>query len=307
MKHLILVLLMLNLELIAQDPAFTNTQQSLFHLSPSFAGSNGGLRYQGIYRNQWFDLNSPYRTFYNSMDAYVRPMHGGIGLAHMHDDQANGMLITDRIDLNYAQHLSFLDQKLKIIPSIQFSYFQKTLDQSKLIFGNQIDPRRGYVWGPTPYQRYLTKRNIDFSAGLVMNYNHFYFGGTVFHITEPEEGLTGPSKLPVRLSLFASYNLFIGDNVLLNAMYRFEKQQDFYNHSFSIHALFFKHLMVETGFASHAAHASLGFRHHFFTVTGSYIATVNSLNSNVGSYELAASFNLRNKEDRKLVKDFERW
>jgi type IX secretion system PorP/SprF family membrane protein len=298
MKIILIIFVALSLRLAAQDPAFTNTQQSLIHLNPSFAGSNGGLRYQGIYRNQWNNLDGRYATVYNSVDAYIRKIRGGLGLSYMHDDQA-GTLKTDRIDLSYAQHFSLLDEKLKIIPSVQFSYFQKALDQSKLTFGSQIDPRRGFVWGPEPTTRYLTKRNIDLSAGLVINYKHFYIGGTVFHILQPDEGLTGPAKMQPRLSLFTSYNLFIGDKVLLNAMYRFENQQNFQHHSFSINALFFKHLIVETGLAAMGGHVSLGFRQNYFTICGSYIAR--------DSYEIAASFNLRNKDDRKLVKDFERW
>lgn len=307
MKYTVVLIFAWSLKLSAQDPVFTNTPQSLIHLSPSFSGSNGGLRYQGIYRNQWFDLSSPYVTFYNSVDAYIKPIRGGVGLSYMRDNQANSTLVTDRIDLSYAQHLSFLDQKLKIIPSVQFSYFKKTVDQWKLTYGSQIDPRRGFVWGPVYMTRYASKSNIDFSAGLVVNYNHFYFGGTVYHITQPDEGTMGPSKLPARLSLFASYNLFIGDKVLLNAICRFEKQQNFQNLSFGINALFLQHVVVEAGGASHAAHGSLGYRHDFFTVTGSYIATINGLNRNSSSYELAASFNLRNKDNRKAVTDFERW
>jgi type IX secretion system PorP/SprF family membrane protein len=299
MKILLIIFVVLSLRLAAQDPVFTNTQQSLIHLNPSFAGSNGGLRYQGIYRDQWNNLAGSYTTLYNSVDAYIKPIRGGIGLSYMRDNQGNGILITDRFDLSYAQHLSFLDKKLKIIPSVQFSYFQKTLDQSKLTFGSQIDPRRGFVWGPEPYTRYVTKRHIDLSAGLVVNYNHFYIGGTVFHINQPDEGLTGPAKMTMRLSLFTSYNLFLGDRVLLNAICRLEDQNRSSNLSFSINALFFKHLIVETGLAAMGGHVTLGFRQNYFTICGSYIAR--------DTYEIAASFNLRNKDDRKLVKDFERW
>jgi type IX secretion system PorP/SprF family membrane protein len=297
----LLIFLALSLNLSAQDPIFTNTQQSLIHLNPSFAGSNGGLRYQAIYRNQWYNLGSPYMTFYNSVDAYIKPMRGGIGLSYLHDDQANGVLKTDRIDLSYAQHLSFCNQKLKIIPSMQFSVFQKTVDNSKLNFGSSWIPQWGYG------TLYSIKRNIDFSAGLIVNYNHFYIGGSVFHITQPQEGFIGVSKLPARLSLFTSYNFFIGDKVLLNAMYRYEQQNHFSQHSFSINALLFKHVIVEGGIAPHAAHATLGFRHNYFTVSGSYIFAVNTFSNTVGSYEVMASFNLRNKDDRKSVKDFERW
>lgn len=297
MKTILIISLALSLNLSAQDPIFTNTQQSLIHLNPSFAGSNGGIRYQGLYRDQWVDLGSPYTTLYNSVDAYIKPMRGGIGLSYVRDNQANGIIITDRFDLSYAQHLVFLDQKLKLIPSLQFSVFQKTVDNTKLNFGSPFLPQWGYG---TPYS---IKRNIDFSAGLVMNYKHFYIGGSVFHITQPEEGVQGVSKLPARLSLFTSYNLFLGHNVLLNAMYRFEQQSHFSNHSFSVNALFFKQFIVETGIASHATHGTLGFRHNYFTVTGSYILAANTF----GSYEVSASFNLRNKDDRKLVKDFELW
>lgn len=299
MKLTVVTLMALSLRLSAQDPLFTNTPQSLLHLNPSFAGSNGGLRYQAIYKDQWVHSNGRYMTFYTGADAYIRKVRGGIGLSYMHDDQAGGTINTDRIDLSYAQHLSFLDQKLKIMPSVQVSYFQKTLDQSKLTFGNMIDPRRGYVWGPAPYTRYITRRNIDFSAGLVVNYQHFYIGGAVYHIGQPDEGLSGPSKLPARLSLFTSYNLSIGGQVLLHAIYRFEKQQNVHNHCVSINALFFKHLIVETGLAAIGPHVSLGFRQHYFTILGSYIAG--------DSYEVALSFNLRNKEERKVVTDFERW
>lgn len=128
MKLILIISMALSLRLAAQDPVFSNTPQSLIHLSPSFSGSNGGLRYQGIYRNQWFNLSSPYVTLYNSVDAYIKAIRGGIGLAYMHDNQANGILVTDRIDLSYAQHLSFPDQKLKIIPSLQLSYFKRTVD-----------------------------------------------------------------------------------------------------------------------------------------------------------------------------------
>ncbi len=299
MKLILIIFVVLSLRLAAQDPAFTNTQQSLIHLNPSFAGSNGGLRYQGIYRDQWTNLDGRYTTLYNSMDAYIRKIRGGIGLSYMHDDQAGGALLTDRIDLSYARHFSLFDEKLKIIPSVQCSYFQRTLDRSKLTFGDMIDPRRGYVWGSEPTARYLTKRNIDLSAGLIANYKHFYIGGSVFHINQPEEALMGTGKLPCRLSLFTSYNLFLGEQVLLNAMYRFENQQNFQHHSFNINALFFKHLIVETGLAAMGGHVSLGFRQNYFTIYGSYIAR--------DTYEIAASFNLRNRDDRKLVKDFERW
>ena len=310
MKYITFLCLAICLRLSAQDPLFTNTSQSLINLNPSFAGSNGGLRVQSCYRDQWYNLTGFYQTFNTSLDAYIKPIKGGIALSYTKDDQSNGTLVTDRLSLTYAQHLSFFDNKLKIIPSFQITGFQKTLDNSKLSYGDMIDPRRGFVWNSSQQTNgYSKKSNLDFSSGLIVNYNHFYIGASVFHITQPEEGIYAPSKLPYRLSLFASYNLVLGENALLYAIYRFEKQQSFYNHQLNMNALLFKHLILGTGIRINSSvNAIAGYRNDYFTLSGCYeFGTGFTMGRSAGTFELSASFNLRNKEDRKLVKDVERW
>ncbi|MES2763028.1 MAG: PorP/SprF family type IX secretion system membrane protein [Bacteroidota bacterium] len=308
MKKIAVLFLGLSLNIQGQDPVFTNAQQSLVALNPSFAGSNGLIRYQSNTRMQWMSLPGSYQTYYNSVDAFIKPMNGGFALAYSRDDQAKGTLITDRIDLTYAQHFNLLNNKLKIIPSLQVSVFRKTLDRHKMVFGDQIEPRRGFTdpWGSQLTQ---SKSNVDFSSGLIINYNHFYIGTTAFHFTQPDEGLQGPSKLPLRSSSFISYNFVIGENILLNPMLRYEQQKSFSNIQFNINALFLKHVMVSTGYRNNnTMNAFVGFRHHYFTVSGGYEFSVNNTSPNsAGTYEIAASLTLRNKEDRKLVKDFERW
>jgi len=309
MRYIKALFIVLSLEANAQDPVYTNTQQSLVALNPSFAGSNGLFRYQSTTRSQWFNLSGSYLTYYNSVDAYIKPIKGGIALSYIRDDQAKGTLVTDRIDLTYAQHFSLLNEKLKIIPSIQLSCFNKTLDNSKLNYGDQIDPRRGFVWSQVPVTSgKSSKINGDISAGLIINYNHFYFGSSIFHITQPDEGIKGPSKLPYRFSAFTSYNFFLGEKVLINALFRFEKQFSFTTANFNINALFAKHLMVSVGSVNNnAINTLIGYRHDYFTISGGYEYGINSINTTAGSFEILASFNLRNKDDRKMVKDFERW
>ena len=309
MRNILLLILVLNLKAIAQDPLYTNTHQSLVALNPSFAGSNGLLRYQSATRFQGFNLSGTYLTYYNSLDAFIKPIRGGIALSYVRDDQAKGTLITDRIDLTYAQHFTFLDDKLKIIPSVQFSYFKRTIDNTKLNFGDQIDPRRGFAWSASPLPAKQSKSNVDISSGLLINYKHFYIGSSVFHINQPDEGILGPSKLPYRFSAFISYNLFLGEKVLINALYRFEKQQNFYGTNLSLNALFAKHLMLSTGLINNnAINTLIGYRHNYFTISGGYEFGISRISGgSAGSFEILASFNLRNKDERKLVNDFERW
>ena len=309
MKYFSILFLGLSLNIQAQDPLFTNSQQSLIALNPSFAGTNGLLRFQSNTRNQWYSISNTFQTYYNSIDAYIKPIKGGVAVAYTRDDQARGTLITDKIDISYAQHFSLLNEKLKIIPSVQVSYFRKTLDNTKLNFGDQIDPRRGYVWSEFRLPAKQYKSNIDLSAGLIVNYNHFYLGSSIFHITQPDEGILGPSKLPYRINVFTSYNLTLGEKVLLNALVRFESQQNFTNTYFNLNALFLKHIIISSGITSDGAiNVFGGYRNNYFTISGGYeFGTSKLTGPTAGTYEISASFNLRNKENRKLVKDFERW
>jgi type IX secretion system PorP/SprF family membrane protein len=197
----------------AQDPIFSNSQQSLLYLNPSFAGSNGNVRFQSIFSNQTLNSLSTYFTTYNGFDIYLKKIKGGLGLTYLKDYQANGALVTDRIDLTYAQHFSLLNKKLKITPSLQVTYLQKHLDKTKIFYDYQ--PHPNFIsWTQNEAVPFQTKRNFDLSSGLIINYKHFYFGSSVFHINQPDEGLLMYSRLNARINLFASQNISIGKKIV---------------------------------------------------------------------------------------------
>ncbi|MDP1802067.1 MAG: PorP/SprF family type IX secretion system membrane protein [Bacteroidota bacterium] len=293
----------------SQDPMFSNTQQSLVYLNPSFTGSNGLIRNQFVYRNQWPNLTGSYVTFYNGTEVYLKRLKGALAFTYLHDDQARGILKSNVFSCIYAQHFSSKDNKLKIIPSIKASYFNKKLDRTQLSFGEQIDPRRGFVWSTQEAVPSQTKRNFDVSSGLLINYNHFYFGASVFHINQPDEGLLGTSILPARFSFHSSYNLHVSEKTLFHFFGRYEMQQKFYFYQFSATALLFKHLIFGLGIINNTTPtANLGFRHNYFTVQVNYGVTSSLLSTyRAETWELTASFNLRNKEQRKTLTDFEKW
>ncbi len=294
----------------SQDLLFTNTQQSLVYLNPSFAGSNGGIRNQLSYRNQWPNLSGTYVTYLNCFDAYIKPIKGGVSFSAMMDDQARGTLITNGLSISYAQHIYLFDDKLKIIPSIQGSYFRVSLDKTKLNFGDPINSRRCFVWSQPTQAPSQTKNYFDFSSGISANYKNLYLGTSVFHINQPDEGLFGTSKLPYRLSIHSSYNLHLSEKTLINFFVNYQKQQCFEYLNLSINALLFKHLIIGSGFKSNysAANFNAGYRNNYFVLSYSYDIDISKLSGNTaGSWEFMASFNLRNKEQRKTLTDFERW
>lgn len=226
----------------------------------------------------------------------------------LHDDQAHGTLKTEKLSLGYAQQLSLFDGKLKLIPSLQLSYFEKNLDTRKLNFGSYINPRRGFAWSPYTIPN-TKKQNIDFSAGLLSNYKNFYLGTAIFHINQPDEGLLGVSKLPYRLLIHSSYNLHVSEKTVFNLFARFEKQQNFEGLSLNMKALLFKHLILGAGCTSdNLANFNFGYRNNFFVVSLGYdMSKFRLLDNYTGSWEFMASFNLRNKEQRKTLTDFEKW
>jgi hypothetical protein len=77
----------------------------------------------------------------------------------------------------------------------------------------------------------------------------------------------------------------------------------------NVNALFANHFIVGGGIKSnYNINLNVGYRHNFFSITYGYDVVVSKLSGNTdGSHEVTVSFNLRNKEQRKLLTDFEKW
>jgi len=203
----------------AQDPFFTNTNQSLVYLNPSFSGSNGFIRNQTVYRNQWPNISGPaYVTYGNAFDAYIKPIKGGVSLSAVMDDQGNGTLKMTFLNFAYAQYFSLLNNKVKVIPSVQFGYFRETLDKTKLNFGDGINSRYNMVWNDqsSSVVPVVNKENFNFSSGLLITYNDFILGVSAFNANQPDIGLVGFYKLPARTCINASYNMAYGAQTMIN-------------------------------------------------------------------------------------------
>jgi type IX secretion system PorP/SprF family membrane protein len=293
----------------SQDPVFLNTNQSLIYLNPSFAGSNGGIRNQLSYRNQWPGLSSKYITTLNNFDAYIKPLKAGIAISYLHDDIGSGILKTNVISVSYAQHFNFLKDKLKIIPSVQLSYGQKNLDVNSLTFSNPITPSIISQWNSDGYP--IAQRNyFNMGAGLLINYKQdLYVGAYIFNVNQPDVGLMGVSKLPYRLSLNASYNIHISEQAHLQFFYRYQQQQSYSMNQLSANMLFADHFITGLGYSgNYTPSISFGYRSKYFTVQLGYDATFSKLAGNTShAWEMHASFNLRDNTQRKMHTNFENW
>jgi type IX secretion system PorP/SprF family membrane protein len=214
----------------AQDPEFTQFYANPLYLNPAFAGTARCPRVCLNYRNQWPAITGTFVTYSASYDQHVDALAGGIGFLVTNDRAGQGTINTTNVSGIYSYQLN-ITREFSIKVGLEATYMQKSLDWSKLNFGDMIDPKRGFVYNTNEVPGQTTKTNVDFSAGLLGFSKRYFFGGAVSHLTEPDEGFMGPSKLPMKFTghagavipLDGSRNptTYISPNIL------FQKQQDF--------------------------------------------------------------------------------
>lgn len=297
--HLTLLLL-LAVTIQAQDAVFLNSQQFLVYQNPSFAGSNGGFRFQSVYRNQ-ANSSANYVVYYNSADLYLKKINAGMAVTYVNEDWKRGMLRDQTISYSYAQYFSLADNKLKIIPSLQFEVIKKQLDPSKMSFSDYYTTSLTQQWSMPEYAGVQKKYNYNLSSGLLINYNRFYFGASLFHINQPNVGVVGDAKLPSRLSMYTSANLTLTKWTKANLSVRYEWQTWYKCAYFNWNTITANHILFNLGVNTKGlANAGLGYRADFFSISASYGAFADAINLSLNDiFEVHLSVNVRNKEQRK--------
>lgn len=184
----------------AQDPTFTQFYANPLYLNPAFAGSHGCPRFAMNYRNEWPSLSGNYVTYSASYDQYFRNINGGFGVLATHDQQGSGTIQTSMLGLIYSYHLK-VNRKFAMLFGARAAWYQKFLDWDKLSFGDQIDPRRGFILQTGDVPRPGNKGFFDASAGMVGYSKHFFFGFAAHHLNRPNESvIIGNSPMPMRFT-----------------------------------------------------------------------------------------------------------
>ncbi|HRO39539.1 MAG TPA: type IX secretion system membrane protein PorP/SprF [Flavobacteriales bacterium] len=195
---------------LAQDPQFTQFYANPLYLNPAFAGTVRCPRATLNYRNQWPALSGTFVTTSASYDQDVRGIMGGLGLLITSDQAGKGTLNTTTISGIYS-YTQAVSSKFSIKAGFQATYFQKSLDWNKLTFGDQIDPRRGFIYATNDVPRGGSVGNADFSAGILGYTDIFFVGFAAHHLTEPNESLiVGTSKMPMKLTAHAGAAIPLG-------------------------------------------------------------------------------------------------
>ncbi|MFN8713297.1 MAG: type IX secretion system membrane protein PorP/SprF [Bacteroidota bacterium] len=277
-------------EVRAQDPQFTQFYANPLYLNPAFAGTARCPRICINYRNQWPAISGTFVTYSASYDQHIDGIAGGIGLLVTNDRAGKGTLNTTNVSGIYSYQLN-LTREFSMKFGIQATYAQKSVDWSKLTFGDMIDPRTGFVYSTNEIPNATTRSNVDISAGMLGYSRRYFFGFSVHHITEPDEGFLGTSKLPMKYTGHAGALIPLGgryseSSISPNILY--QRQQDFQQLNLGVY--FTKGALV--GGLWYRNQDSfiilLGFQQDLFKFGYSYDVTVSRLtNATAGSHEIS--------------------
>ena len=297
----ILVFTVFLFDLKAQDPQFTQFYANPLYLNPAFAGTARCPRICMNYRNQWPNLSGRYVTYSVSGDMHLDALAGGIGILVTTDDQAHGTLKTTNASLIYS-YQAVINREFSLKFGLQATYMQKSLDVQNLHFGDMIDARRGFVWNTREAIPSPNKSNADFSAGLLGYSKHYFFGFAANHITQPDEGLLGVSKLPVKFTAHAGAVIplekggesYISPNILFQSQQKFSQLNLglYYVKGSFVAGLWYRN--------SDAVIALVGIQYDNFKVGYSYDVTVSKLAGNTaGAHEISVQIQFECKAKRK--------
>lgn len=304
----------------SQDPIYSQYYNSPTLINPAFSGVTGFSSLSLSYRKQWPNLGDIYNTYSLAYDRAINQSNSSIGFSLLRDSAGNGTLTSTDFSFKYSYKLQ-VNKEYQLKIGLSSSYVSQRLDQTKLLFGDQIDPFNGSA-GPGGFPIPTTENfsgntsngYIDVGAGLLLYSPLFYAGISFDHINGPSQNFIDERStedlLPLRINVHAGTQInfdrgnkkdegsFISPNVL------FAKQGDFYQlnvGAYTGYRSYFGGLWFRNAWSNNDAIIfTVGVKSSFFKIAYSYDYTVSDLGIDAGgSHELGMLFNFGTFQDKR--------
>ena len=204
----------------AQDPQFSQFYAAPLYLNPAFAGSTNQGRVGMNYRNQWPGIDANFTTISAYADFYLEDYKSGVGMI-INRDYVNlvGLQSID-VAFQYSYDLQ-ITKKLSFRPGVQVALYNRSINFGRLTFGDQFNFNTGQPTNPTGEQlRGSNKFFPDLSAGGVFYSPKAWFGFSAFHLTQPNQSISGEnSPLPIKYSVHGGYKFLLRPGVIGSGVY----------------------------------------------------------------------------------------
>lgn len=188
MKHFLTLLsiVVLGVNVCAQDPLFTQKIGNINHFNPALVGTQSNFGVQLNYRNQWPASNFDIQTL--SLLANYRFV-GNVGVALEAFADGNSITQHNRIKANLNYEHTAGDFELRYGTNLGIG--QYNIDIESLRFENQIDPSQGFV-NPTaePFE-YNPSYYMLFDLGASAYYKGFMLGVSSMQLNHPKYDVFG--------------------------------------------------------------------------------------------------------------------
>ncbi len=316
-RYVILFFLFLGMKVHAQDPQFSQYYSTPLYMNPGFTGSTPVNRLVFNSRIQWPDLPRPYLTVSASFDRNLSHLNSGIGILMVTEKAGSADMKSTQVGFSYAYKINLAGNWI-VSPGLLFSYGNRGIDYSKLIFGDQLE-----VNGPTSDDmlgKFDNTSYFDFSSGILI-YNKAFWGGiSLYHMNEPNHSLvSGESRLPVKMTLHSGIRIPVGSSIFSKVRKRavtpsfiYKKQGSFEQLDMGISYLhgpvhlgaWYRGIPLEKNSANTFDHdavsMSIGLQINNLTVGYSYDFTISKIIAQSGgSHEVAIVLEFPNQQNTK--------
>jgi len=189
-----------------------------FWQNPALTGYEERFNLQGGYGMRWLGLpglneNGSPQNWFGAFDvAMGKSRNSSVGIAYNH----KRTIYDRRTEILFAYSYTIRIRKInQLRVSLSTSVISKRIDWSQLTFGDMIDPRAGFIYNTNSVFGRNSRMFPDFSGGLWFARKHLYAGFSVLHLTQPDEGTLGVSKLPMQFYYNAGYHIRITPEIYL--------------------------------------------------------------------------------------------
>ncbi len=174
----------------AQDPSFSQFYANRVYLNPALTGLDGGLSFSGIYRLQWKNVDTGFETYSASVELQEPALRSSFGLTVYQDVEGLMQLKTNSIGLSYAYMIP-VSEKHNIHIGMTAAWTQRSVDWSKIIFSDQLDPVFGVVRPSTVIPGLESTSYTDFNLGAVWRFDHdLKLGSRIFRDARTSIGIS---------------------------------------------------------------------------------------------------------------------
>ena len=301
-----LFILILTIALKAQDPHFSQFNRANMYLNPASVGNLKSWTVNYQFRNQWPKISGLYVTNSLGVQYGFNKTVKGLGVAILNDVAGSGAITSTDLSVPLAFGFNIKD-KVDLSIGIQASFLQKSVDWSRLSFGDMIDNKLGFVVPSKDSVHTNTVSNVDFSIGMEVEISKLKVGVVGAHFLEPNESFTAgsESKLPFKFSSYLNYDIALGSVLKITPSLLYYQQRDF-NTLVIATTTSYKFVKIMFGYrVDDAAIFGLAFTTKRLDIGYSYDLTTSKLTNNTGgSHEFGVRFRFGKHKEGDFDKAF---